>query len=168
MESCAGSGILANQKYLFLTQTIVQLVYIFNFFYQCIIQLLILIIQKILASSVLIEKGLEYDNLTDYIGAGLVTSRGILQKVCFKFLNDLCIINLQIGNRWRRDRKQLNPAFNRQLFDGFIKVFNKESKILVQKIQLKFANDDTPKSVYPYFISAAMEMIISECITLKL
>lgn len=70
----------------------------------------ILYLQTLLHNADLYEKGDDNWAVKEFLGNGLVTGSGL--KV-------------------RHERKLLNPGFNRQLFDGFLDVFNKGNCILI-------------------------------------
>lgn len=73
-----------------------------------------------------------------------------------------CLLIIQLfctGERWKRDRKALHYAFNRQLFDGFIKIFDNESKTLLKNLHAKFEKSSKPQNLYLDFLTAALDMV---------
>lgn len=49
---------------------------------------------------------------------------------------------------WKRHRKLINPAFNQQILDSFIGIFNKQGKRMVQKFQVKVNREPFDHSQY--------------------
>lgn len=45
------------------------------------------------------------------------------------------------------------------MFDGFVKIFNKESITLVDKLEAKFKNKNIPTNALPNVTSATLEII---------
>ncbi|XP_035701834.1 LOW QUALITY PROTEIN: cytochrome P450 4g15 [Folsomia candida] len=90
--------------------------------------------QKIL-SSVNYDKGSFYSHFKWLLGKGLITSDGQL---------------------WKDDRKLLGPSFKYQKLTGFLPIFNKHSKTLVE-ILTRTQNQTT--NVYPRLARATMDFI---------
>ncbi|VVD01222.1 unnamed protein product, partial [Leptidea sinapis] len=42
---------------------------------------------------------------------------------------------------WQNHRKQLNPSFNQQVLDGYMNVFNRQSRILMKDLECMFFDD---------------------------
>ncbi|XP_046636795.1 cytochrome P450 4C1-like isoform X4 [Daphnia pulicaria] len=70
-------------------------------------------IEKILTSHTLIDKGKSYSILRPWLGDGLL---------------------LASGDKWRRSRRLLTPAFHFQILDNFFDVFNKNAEILCEQL----------------------------------
>lgn len=78
--------------------------------------------ELILSNNFLLEKSSQYDFLHPWLGTGLLTST---------------------GSKWRNRRKLLGQAFHYQVLQNFFDIFNKQSNILVEKLQqICNANND--------------------------
>ncbi|XP_046636787.1 cytochrome P450 4C1-like isoform X1 [Daphnia pulicaria] len=67
------------------------------------------LLETILSSHKIIDKGISYEQLHPWLGQGLLTSSGDL---------------------WRSRRKLLTPAFHFSILNNFVEVFNEQSRIL--------------------------------------
>ncbi|KAJ9599774.1 hypothetical protein L9F63_026377, partial [Diploptera punctata] len=83
-----------------------------------------------------IEKSLAYTFLHDWLGTGLLTSK---------------------GKKWHSHRKMLTPAFHFAILENFVQVFAKKSEILVKKLKKNVG----PQSfdIYPYITACALDII---------
>lgn len=70
-------------------------------------------VEAILSSNVNIEKSVEYEFTSPWLGHGLITSP---------------------QNKWRRRRKILTPAFHFRILNDFLPVINEQAAVLVGKI----------------------------------
>src|SRR5437867_2511399 len=70
-------------------------------------------VEAILSSNVNIEKSIEYEFSTPWLGHGLITSP---------------------QGKWRRRRKILTPAFHFRILNDFLPVINEQANVLVRKI----------------------------------
>ncbi|KDR14497.1 cytochrome P450 4c3-like [Zootermopsis nevadensis] len=70
-------------------------------------------VEVILSSPSHIKKSMDYDLIQPWLGTGLLTS---------------------FGNKWHSRRKLLTPAFHFKILEDYIKVFNSNSKILIDKL----------------------------------
>ncbi|OXA58707.1 Cytochrome P450 4C1 [Folsomia candida] len=96
--------------------------------------------ETLLHNADLYEKGDDNWAVKEFLGNGLVTGSGL--KV-------------------RHERKLLNPGFNRQLFDGFLDVFNKESRKLLEILDNKFKNlqQTSHMNIHPDILRCSLEIV---------
>ncbi|KAG8174929.1 hypothetical protein JTE90_006963 [Oedothorax gibbosus] len=78
------------------------------------------LMEKVLGSSVSIEKSFEYDFFHKWLGLGLLTST---------------------GTKWRNRRKLLTPCFHFRILEDFLPAFDEQSRILVSKIEQRRGDD---------------------------
>lgn len=69
------------------------------------------------------------------------------------------------GERWFKMRRLVTPAFHFQILEDFVKVFDEQSKVLVQK--LGEANGDVI-DVPPYLARFAMDVICETSMGLRI
>jgi hypothetical protein len=101
----------------------------------------------------------------------VILARHIVETNSFRPLDEPYIYYFKIfsGHQWKRDRKTFHPAFNHQLFDGFIKIFDQEAKTLVKKLKEKFENSSNQsQNIYHMLVTAALEMVYRKFIVLKI
>ncbi|ODM91286.1 Cytochrome P450 4c3 [Orchesella cincta] len=72
--------------------------------------------EKILSSQTQIEKSGDYDSLQEWLGLGLLTSK---------------------GEKWFQRRKQLTPAFHFKILEDFLRVFNEQCNIFTKVLERK-------------------------------
>ncbi|XP_055525078.1 cytochrome P450 4c3-like [Wyeomyia smithii] len=72
------------------------------------------VVERILSSSVNIEKGRDYDFLRPWLGDGLLTCP---------------------ASKWYRRRKVLSPTFNYKMLSDFLAVFNQQSQTMVRILE---------------------------------
>ncbi|ODM88969.1 Cytochrome P450 4c3 [Orchesella cincta] len=93
--------------------------------------------EKILSSQTQIEKSADYDRMHDWLGLGLLTSR---------------------GEKWFHRRKQLTPAFHFKILEDFLRVFNEQclvfKGVLEGKMREKKAFD-----IFPVITHCALDII---------
>ena len=68
----------------------------------------------LLSSNFILDKSNDYDHFHSWLGNGLITST---------------------GKHWKQQRKLLTPAFHFKILENFIKVFENQSKILLDKLE---------------------------------
>uniref|UniRef100_V9KNB6 Cytochrome P450 4V2-like protein n=2 Tax=Callorhinchus milii TaxID=7868 RepID=V9KNB6_CALMI len=73
-------------------------------------------VEKILSSSKHLDKSYAYTFLQPWLGTGLLTST---------------------GDKWRRRRKMLTPAFHFSILTEFLEVMNEQTNILLEKLEAK-------------------------------
>ncbi|XP_065301001.1 cytochrome P450 4c3-like [Dermacentor albipictus] len=71
-------------------------------------------VEVILSSNTVLDKSFDYTLLHPWLGTGLLTSS---------------------GNKWRRRRKMLTPAFHFRILEDFIPVFNEQAVIFVKNLK---------------------------------
>lgn len=84
----------------------------------------------------LITKSNEYDYMTPWLGTGLLTST---------------------GQKWLSRRKIITPAFHFKILEDFVEVFDKQSSILVEKLE-KF-EDCGEFDIFPLTALCALDVI---------
>ncbi|CAG7726579.1 unnamed protein product [Allacma fusca] len=94
-------------------------------------------IEKLLTSSVHINKGITYKNLTPWLGQGLLTSR---------------------DERWHKHRKMLTPSFHFRILEDFIVVFNEQAQVLVNILTTEFANGQA-KDICQFITRCTLDII---------
>lgn len=62
------------------------------------------------------------------------------------------------GDKWRKDRKLLTPAFHFQILDGFFDVFNRNSEIFVEQIKKRLLVEKEI-DIYPMTSRCTLDII---------
>uniref|UniRef100_A0A0K0DZI4 Cytochrome P450 n=1 Tax=Strongyloides stercoralis TaxID=6248 RepID=A0A0K0DZI4_STRER len=93
--------------------------------------------EKILSSTEILRKGPEYSILSEWLKTGLLTSW---------------------GDKWKSRRRLLTPTFHFHILKEFMKVFNKESKILIEELS-KSDEKNVEIDVFPYMKRCALDII---------
>lgn len=93
-------------------------------------------VQQILTNIKLITKSREYRYLEPWLNTGLLTST---------------------NQKWTVRRKALTPAFHFKILDEFVKVFDQQSSILIEK--LKAFDGKGPFNVFPVVAMSALDVI---------
>jgi cytochrome P450 family 4 len=70
-------------------------------------------------------------------------------------------ILLFAGQRWATHRKLLSPAFHFRILENFVDVFNRNGKILVEKLSSQVKGPEF--DVTPYMTLCALDNISGEC-----
>ncbi|XP_057367791.1 cytochrome P450 4C1-like [Daphnia carinata] len=94
-------------------------------------------VEVILTSQVHINKSITGAFLLPWLGDGLL---------------------LSAGDKWRKDRKLLTPAFHFQILDGFFDVFNRNSEIFVEQIKKRLLVE-IEIDVYPMISRCTLDII---------
>nr|XP_040235295.2 cytochrome P450 4C1-like [Anopheles coluzzii] len=94
-------------------------------------------VEQIIGASKHTEKATLYRFLGDWLGEGLLTSK---------------------GERWFQHRKLITPTFHFNILDGFCEVFAENGAVLVERLQ-RHANTGQPVNIYPYVTKAALDVI---------
>ncbi|XP_039433166.1 cytochrome P450 4c3-like [Culex pipiens pallens] len=79
------------------------------------------VVERILSSSVNIEKGRDYDFLRPWLGDGLLTAPAA---------------------KWYHRRKALNPTFNYKMLSDFLGVFNKQAAVMARMLGKELGNGE--------------------------
>ncbi|PIC30021.1 hypothetical protein B9Z55_021404 [Caenorhabditis nigoni] len=95
---------------------------------------------KILESSSELNKGDDYDFFEPWLGGGILVGRG--------------------GEKWRTHRKLLTPSFHFAKLEGYLEVFNTESRILVSCLD-EFSDSPNPIDIFPFIKRCALDIICS-------
>uniref|UniRef100_A0A182SEC0 Cytochrome P450 n=1 Tax=Anopheles maculatus TaxID=74869 RepID=A0A182SEC0_9DIPT len=98
-------------------------------------------VEQVIGSSKHIEKATMYRFLHDWLGNGLLTSK---------------------GERWHQHRKLITPTFHFNILDGFCDVFAENSQELVEHLQ-PYADTGKPVNMYPFITKAALDIICGKC-----
>ncbi|XP_046636789.1 cytochrome P450 4C1-like isoform X1 [Daphnia pulicaria] len=100
------------------------------------------LIEKMMTSNTFIDKKDAYSILTPWLGEGLL---------------------LASGNKWKKNRRLLTPAFHFQILDNFFDVFNKNADILCEqliKANTSIKGDSVEDiDVFPYLKRCALDII---------
>lgn len=118
------------------------------------------LLKEILSSQKFIDKGSDYDMLMPWLGEGLLTASG--EKAPHsKFSNESSAF-LIAGNKWRKRRRLLTPAFHFQILDNFFDTFNKSANILCQQLGASQSDDSLigkEIDVFPYLKRCTLDII---------
>lgn len=117
-----------------------------------------LIAQFIMTSPKHITKSSEYDAVKNWLGDGLIMSKGTYKRTVISSGN--LIITCSLGNKWMSRRKVLTPAFHFKVLDQFIEVFDRNSNILVEI--LGKCQETDAVDIYPHITMAALDIICGE------
>ncbi|KAK0395424.1 hypothetical protein QR680_001275 [Steinernema hermaphroditum] len=91
----------------------------------------------VLESRDIITKGPEYNILVPWLGTGLLISTGA---------------------KWHSRRKLLTPAFHFAILNSFLKVHDRESKIMIEQLE-KHAESGEQFDIFPYIKRCALDII---------
>lgn len=94
------------------------------------------LLEAILTSPKYITKGSLYDFLEIWLGRGLL---------------------LSTGSKWHSRRKIITPTFHFKILEEFVEIFDRQSKILAQKLEKHL--DGKEFNVYPYVTLAALDVV---------
>lgn len=129
-------------------------------------------VEQIIGASKHTEKATLYRFLGDWLGEGLLTSKGMPAGargfcgpshsvcVCLHPSNGLSFFpgSQHKGERWFQHRKLITPTFHFNILDGFCEVFAENGAVLVERLQ-RHANTGQPVNIYPYVTKAALDVI---------
>lgn len=123
-----------------------------------------LIAQFIMTSPKHITKSSEYDAVKNWLGDGLIMSKGTYKRTVISSGN--LIITCFLGNKWMSRRKVLTPAFHFKVLDQFIEVFDRNSNILVEI--LGKCQETDAVDIYPLITMAALDIICGKWVEFSL
>lgn len=94
----------------------------------------------LLLSKQQLRKSVVYGALGGWLGNGLLLSR---------------------GDRWHAMRKIITPTFHFSILEQYIEVFDRQSNVLVDRLQPLAADSNRPRAfnIYPYMCLAALDII---------
>lgn len=111
-----------------------------------------------LTSQKLIEKSEVYDLLLPWLGDGLLLASGIhLKKYYIIFFNWPDYVSTILGQKWRKNRRLLTPAFHFQILGHFFDVFHKNAEILCEQLSKESFNKEI--DVMPYMKRCTLDVI---------
>ncbi|KAI4465938.1 cytochrome p450 family 4 [Holotrichia oblita] len=93
-------------------------------------------LEFVMNSMTILSKSDSYDFIQRWLGFGLLTGG---------------------GNRWRKHRKIITPAFHFQILEEFIDVFNSQADVLVNK--LKEESKKGTIDIYPFIARCTLDII---------
>ncbi|CAO4380531.1 unnamed protein product [Caenorhabditis nigoni] len=99
----------------------------------------------ILESSTEMNKGDDYSFLVPWLGGGLLMAQ---------------------GEKWKNHRKMLTPAFHFAKLEGYLDVFNQESKILIDCIEKAMETQETI-DLFPFFKRCTLDIICGTAMGIK-
>ncbi|XP_053672593.1 cytochrome P450 4C1-like [Anopheles nili] len=102
-------------------------------------------VEQIISASKHTEKANLYRFLADWLGEGLLTSK---------------------GERWFQHRKLITPTFHFNILDGFCEVFAENGSVLVERLR-PHAGTGQPVNVYPFVTKAALDVICETAMGVK-
>lgn len=112
-------------------------------------------LEFIFTSSKVFDKSFGYEMFHNWLGTGLLISSG---KVNTKLIEIFLVIKVTFsGDKWRKHRKIITPAFHFQILPEFIDAFNTNSDILISKLMGQA--DKGSFDIYPYINRCALDII---------
>ncbi|KAI8115355.1 putative cytochrome P450 4d14 [Lucilia cuprina] len=102
--------------------------------------------EVILSSQHLIKKPFIYDMLSCWLGDGLL---------------------LSYGRKWHARRKILTPTYHFKILENFVEVYDRQSKVLVKKLQTK-ADGKTTFDIFPVICLTALDIIAETAMGVKI
>ncbi|XP_070074617.1 probable cytochrome P450 4d14 isoform X2 [Drosophila takahashii] len=103
-------------------------------------------IEAIMSSQQTIQKNNLYGLLTNWLGDGLLVSK---------------------GQKWFRRRKIITPAFHFKILEDFVEVFDQQSAIMAQQLHAK-ADGKTVINMFPVACLCAMDIIAETAMGVKI
>ncbi|XP_065079031.1 cytochrome P450 4C1-like [Ochlerotatus camptorhynchus] len=102
-------------------------------------------VETIIGASKHMEKSHGYEFLYEWLGEGLLTSK---------------------GDRWFQHRKLITPTFHFNILDGFCDVFAEQGAILTEHLD-SYANTGKPVDICPFITKAALDIICETAMGVK-
>lgn len=97
-------------------------------------------IQTVLASRLNYTKGMMYKNIIPWLGTGLLTSA---------------------GQKWHTMRKIITPTFHFSILQGFVGIFNKNTKIMLNLIKNQANKEDCDLTNFVTY--CALDNVCGKC-----
>jgi cytochrome P450 len=117
-----------------------------------------------------VEKGDNYVAFHRVLGQGLITADGKFDVVYYFLHLKIIVLSkadlFEIGKKWKRDRKILNPAFGYQYFEGFLKIFNEQSRTMVEVLGDESFTQG--QNLLPYITRCTLDSVFSNYLNKKL
>lgn len=95
-------------------------------------------VETLLSSQKFLEKSSEYKPIMRWLSTGLLTST---------------------GQKWFSRRKVITPAFHFKILEQFVEIFDKNSRILIEKLAEK---KDQSADIFPLITLCALDVICGE------
>ena len=104
--------------------------------------------EAILSNNQEVRKGMQYNFIIPWLGQGLLTSN---------------------GNKWKKARKLLTPAFHFKILEDFIPVMNSNGKVLVHKMEtLSQGNQGVITDLASLIIPCTLDVICETAMGIQL
>ena len=102
-------------------------------------------LEVLLSSQEHIAKNDVYDILSEWLGDGLLMSK---------------------GKKWHNRRKIITPTFHFKILEEFVEIFDQQSSVMVEKLRTK-ANGSTVVDVFPEVCLVALDIIAESSMGVK-
>lgn len=102
-------------------------------------------VEAVIGASKHMEKSRGYDFLFEWLGEGLLTSK---------------------GERWFKHRKLITPTFHFNILDGFCDVFSEQGAIMAQRLD-PYADTGKAVDIFPFVTKAALDIICETAMGVK-
>uniref|UniRef100_A0A8R1DT90 Cytochrome P450 n=1 Tax=Caenorhabditis japonica TaxID=281687 RepID=A0A8R1DT90_CAEJA len=103
-------------------------------------------LSKLVESTTELNKGDDYQFLEPWLGGGLLL--------------------VGYGEKWRSHRKMLTPTFHFAKLEGYLEVFNCESRIFVECLE-KYADDEITVDLFPFIKRCLLDIICETAMGIK-
>ncbi|XP_055635295.1 cytochrome P450 4d2-like [Toxorhynchites rutilus septentrionalis] len=101
------------------------------------------IVEKIVNTQLFASKSQDYDKVAEWIGYGLLISK---------------------GEKWFRRRKILTPAFHFKVLESFVRVFNEQSNVLCRKLA---SFDNSEVDIFPLLKMFTLDVVCESALGYK-
>ncbi|XP_055594967.1 cytochrome P450 4C1-like [Uranotaenia lowii] len=102
-------------------------------------------VEAVIGASKHIEKSHGYLFLSEWLGEGLLTSK---------------------GERWFKHRKLITPTFHFNILEGFCDVFSEQGSIMAELLE-PYADTGKPVDIFPFITKAALDIICETAMGVK-
>ncbi|XP_015512313.1 cytochrome P450 4c3 isoform X1 [Neodiprion pinetum] len=120
-------------------------------------------VEPILGSSRHLAKSKDYRFLQPWLGTGLLTSSGKVDRRPENNSKSLLNVRSQIsvpsfpGKKWHSRRKILTPTFHFKILQDFVDIFSEQTEILVEKMSKEAGKGSF--NIFPYITHCALDII---------